>query len=211
MKSNEKSGAPPAGYCQKQQTGSACRTRKQTCKQRNLHGHKRGWRENFAVLRSFRLSKSGKTAFLRRIAWRNGFGFLRNCHASARRKRRFRGHISDNGAGCCHRQQTDRAMRKPARQGSKLADKGAFLNASDRKLQVRLTQEAQIVPPVFLLFRAIFAFADFASAPGHIFDNGCFLPLSCGYRNFARPSLPEGFWAGCGGSPRRAPGLKFSI
>ncbi len=36
-----------------------------------------------------------------------------------------------------------------------------------------------------------------------------FLPLSCGHRNFARPSLPEGFWAGCGGSPRRAPGLKF--
>ena len=37
-------------------------------------------------------------------------------------------------------------MRKPASQGSKLADKGTYLNASDRRLQVQLTQEARIAP-----------------------------------------------------------------
>ena len=37
-------------------------------------------------------------------------------------------------------------MRKPASQGCKLADKGSYLNASDRRLQVQPRQEAKIVP-----------------------------------------------------------------
>jgi len=36
-------------------------------------------------------------------------------------------------------------LKKPARQGSKLADKGAYLNVSDRWLQVLLTQQAKIL------------------------------------------------------------------
>ena len=55
-------------------------------------------------------------------------------------------------------------MRKPASQGSGLAGKEAYLNVSDRRLQVDLTQKAKIAPPVFLLIRAIFAFAVFVSA-----------------------------------------------
>ena len=54
-------------------------------------------------------------------------------------------------------------MRKPARQGSKLAGKGTYLNVNDRRLQVQLMQEAKIAP-VFLLIWAIFAFAGFVSA-----------------------------------------------
>ena len=54
-------------------------------------------------------------------------------------------------------------MRKPARQGSKLAAKGAYIDVSDRRLHVQLTQEAKIAPD-FSLFRAIFAFAGFVSA-----------------------------------------------
>ena len=54
-------------------------------------------------------------------------------------------------------------MRKPARQGSKLAAKGAYIDVSDRGLHVQLTQEAKIAPD-FSLFRAIFAFAGFVSA-----------------------------------------------
>ena len=54
-------------------------------------------------------------------------------------------------------------MRKPARQGSKLAGKGAYIDVSDRRLLVQLTQEAKIASD-FSLFRAIFAFAGFVSA-----------------------------------------------
>ena len=56
-------------------------------------------------------------------------------------------------------------MRKPARQGSKLAGKGAYLDVSDRRLQVLLTLEAKIASD-FSLVRAIFAFAGFVSALG---------------------------------------------
>ena len=55
------------------------------------------------------------------------------------------------------------SLRKPARQGSKLADKGAYTGVSDRRLQVKLTQEAKIVSD-FSSFRAVFAFAGFVSA-----------------------------------------------
>ena len=48
-------------------------------------------------------------------------------------------------------------------QGSKLASKGAYIDVSDRRMQVQLTQEAKIAPD-FFLFRAIFAFVDFISA-----------------------------------------------
>ena len=54
-------------------------------------------------------------------------------------------------------------MRKPARQGSKLAGKGAYIDVSDRRLHVQLTQEAKITSD-FSLIRAIFAFAGFVSA-----------------------------------------------
>ena len=54
-------------------------------------------------------------------------------------------------------------MRKPARQGSKLAGKGAYMDVSDRNLQVQLTPEAKIASD-FYLVRAIFAFAGFVSA-----------------------------------------------
>ena len=56
-------------------------------------------------------------------------------------------------------------MRKPASQGSKLAGKGAYIDVSDRRRQVQLTQEAKIASD-FSLFRAIFAFAGFVSALG---------------------------------------------
>ena len=54
-------------------------------------------------------------------------------------------------------------MRKPARQGSKLADKGAYMDVRDRRLQAQLTQEAKIATD-FYYIRAIFAFAVFVSA-----------------------------------------------
>ena len=54
-------------------------------------------------------------------------------------------------------------MRKPASQGSKLAGKGACLNVSNRRLQVKMTQEAKIVPGSSFI-RVIFAFAGFVSA-----------------------------------------------
>ena len=56
-------------------------------------------------------------------------------------------------------------MRKSARQGSKLAGKGAYLDVSDRRLQVQLTLESKIASD-FSLVRAIFAFAGFVSALG---------------------------------------------
>ena len=54
------------------------------------------------------------------------------------------------------------SLRKPARQGSKLADKGAYTGVSDRRLQVKLTQEAKIVSD-FYSIRAIFAFVGFVN------------------------------------------------
>ena len=54
-------------------------------------------------------------------------------------------------------------MRKPASQGSKLAGKGTCPNASDRRLQVQLTQEARIAP-CFPSHPGNFAFAGFVSA-----------------------------------------------
>ena len=54
-------------------------------------------------------------------------------------------------------------MIKPARQGSKLAAKGAYIDVSDRKLHVQLTQEAKIASASSFI-RAIFAFAGFVSA-----------------------------------------------
>ena len=54
-------------------------------------------------------------------------------------------------------------MRKPARQGSKLASKGAYIDVSDRRMQVQLTPEAKIASD-FYSIRAIFAFVGFVSA-----------------------------------------------
>ena len=54
-------------------------------------------------------------------------------------------------------------MRKPASQGSKLAGKGAYIDVSDRRLLVQLTQEAKIASD-FSFFWAIFAFAGFERA-----------------------------------------------
>ena len=54
-------------------------------------------------------------------------------------------------------------MRKPASQGSKLASKGAYMDVSDRRMQVQLTQEAKIAS-YFFFIGAIFAFVGFVSA-----------------------------------------------
>src|SRR5699024_6777364 len=48
-------------------------------------------------------------------------------------------------------------------QGSKLASKGAYIDVSDRRMQVQLTPEAKIAPD-FLFIRAIFAVVGFVSA-----------------------------------------------
>ena len=61
-------------------------------------------------------------------------------------------------------------MRKPASQGSKLASKGAYMDVSDRRMQVQLTQEAKIASD-FLYIRAIFAVAGFVSALGRAAGN----------------------------------------
>ena len=53
-------------------------------------------------------------------------------------------------------------LKKPARQGRKLAGKGAYIDVSNRSLQVHLTQQAKI-PSNFPLFEGIFAFAGFVS------------------------------------------------
>ena len=53
-------------------------------------------------------------------------------------------------------------MRKPARQGSELANKGAYIDVSDRSLQAKLTQEAKITSASFLS-EVIFAFGGFVS------------------------------------------------
>ena len=52
------------------------------------------------------------------------------------------------------------SLKKPARQGSKLADKGAYIDVSDRSLQAQLTQQTKILT-TFLLFVRIFVFAGF--------------------------------------------------
>ena len=56
-------------------------------------------------------------------------------------------------------------LKKPARQGRKLAGKGAYIDVSNRSLQVHLTQQAKI-PSTFSLFEGIFAFAGFVSGLG---------------------------------------------
>ena len=48
-------------------------------------------------------------------------------------------------------------------QGSKLASKGAYIDVSDRRMQVQLTPEAKIASD-FYFIRAIFAFVGFVSA-----------------------------------------------
>ena len=53
-------------------------------------------------------------------------------------------------------------LRNLARQGNKLADKGAYINVSDCRLQVQLTQQAKI-PSNLSSFEGIFAFAGFVS------------------------------------------------
>ena len=53
-------------------------------------------------------------------------------------------------------------LRKPARRGSKLADKGAYMDVSDRRLQVQLTTQAKITSN-FSSFEVIFAFVGFVS------------------------------------------------
>jgi len=50
--------------------------------------------------------------------------------------------------------------RKPARQGSKAANKGAYSDVSDRHLQLQLTTKAKILTSLELFFR-IFAFVGF--------------------------------------------------
>ena len=54
-------------------------------------------------------------------------------------------------------------MRKPASQGSRLASKGAYIDVSDRRMQVLLTPEAKIASD-FYFIRAIFAVVGFVSA-----------------------------------------------
>ena len=53
-------------------------------------------------------------------------------------------------------------LKKPARQGSKIAKKGVYTDVNDRVLQSLLTQQAKI-PANFLSFPGIFAFAGFVS------------------------------------------------
>ena len=53
-------------------------------------------------------------------------------------------------------------LRKPARRGSKLADKGDYTDVSDRRLQVQLTTQAKITSN-FSSFEVIFAFVRFVS------------------------------------------------
>ena len=54
-------------------------------------------------------------------------------------------------------------LKNPARQGSKFAAKGAYIDVSDHRLQVQLTQQAKI-PSALLLSEGIFAFAGFISS-----------------------------------------------
>ena len=64
-------------------------------------------------------------------------------------------------------------LKNPARQGSKLAAKGAYIDVSDRRLQVQLTQQAKI-PSALLLSEGIFVFAGICqrSEPSMFFMNG---------------------------------------
>ena len=79
-------------------------------------------------------------------------------------------------------------MRKPARQGSKLADKGAYLDVSDRRLQVQLTLEAKIAAGCSLV-RAIFAFAGFVSALRGTGQSGRFL-----FQFIQRDEIAMDYW-----------------
>ena len=54
-------------------------------------------------------------------------------------------------------------LKKPARQGSKNANKGAYPDVSDRNLHVLLTQQAKN-PSDFPLSEGFFAFAGFVSS-----------------------------------------------
>jgi len=53
-------------------------------------------------------------------------------------------------------------LKKPARQGRKLAGKGAYMDVSNRSLQVNLTRQAK-TPLNSLSFEGVFAFAGFVS------------------------------------------------
>ncbi len=59
------------------------------------------------------------------------------------------------------------ALKKPARQGSKAANKGAYTDVSDRNLQPKLTQQAK-TSSIFLSFDEIFALAGFVSGLSRI-------------------------------------------
>ena len=74
----------------------------------------------------------------------------------------------------CRRRRLDLTIPKGSAnppQGSKLASKGAYMDVSDRRMQVQLTQEAKIAS-VFLYIRAIFAFVGFVSALGSVYPRG---------------------------------------
>ncbi|MBQ9952259.1 MAG: hypothetical protein IJO98_08990, partial [Clostridia bacterium] len=57
----------------------------------------------------------------------------------------------------------------------KLADKGAYINVSDCRLQVQLTQQAKI-PSNLSSFEGIFAFAGFVSGLNPLLCRGFFGP-----------------------------------
>jgi len=64
-------------------------------------------------------------------------------------------------------------LKNLARQGRKLAGKGAYTDVSNRSLQVHLTRQAKI-PSDFSSFEGIFAFAGFVSSLGRPFKGGFF-------------------------------------
>jgi len=57
---------------------------------------------------------------------------------------------------------TLQTLKKPASQGSQIANKGAYLHISDRNMQLQLTMKAKI-STIFNSIRGIFAFAGFVS------------------------------------------------
>ena len=79
-------------------------------------------------------------------------------------KARRQGHFASGKI--CRRRRLDLTIPKGSAnppQGSKLASKGAYIDVSDRRMQVLLTQEAKIAPD-FYFIRAIFAVVGFVSA-----------------------------------------------
>ena len=60
-------------------------------------------------------------------------------------------------------------LKKPARQGSKLAARGAYIDVSDRRLQAPLTRQAKI-PSALLLSEGVFVFAGFVSGLSRCMD-----------------------------------------